>query len=154
MKKVNKMNEEIVFNSQQEAMMAKEQNEMKLEKMKTGLIIAAAAQVLWVLIFITGVSGVLGDIMGIAAFAATIASYIFGGGILAALKATWKVAKTIGWIGWFCVPFPMDIVTGIMLTVVAVAYGIMGFFVLPLVVVFSNYRRINKELEAASAYLQ
>jgi hypothetical protein len=96
----------------------------------------------------------LSDIILIVALVGTILAYILGGGLGAALKVTWKFAKGIGWFGWFCVPFPADIFTGIMLTILAIVMIPMLFIFIPLVLVFLNYIQVNKDYKAAEEYLK
>ena len=145
--------EEIVFNNMQEALEAKERCESRLSRSKIALIIAAVAEVLWILDFIIGPTGVLANIMDTACFVGTIASYAVGGGILYTLKTNWRIAKKIGFWGWLVIPFPLDIFTGLVSMGVALIYGIFGTLLLPLLFVFLNHRRLTKELEAAKHYI-
>ena len=118
-------------------------------------MIAAGAQLAWVLIFVfPKMPSVLADIIAFIALAGTVAAYVIGGGLGAAFKVTWKIAKGIGWFGWFCVPFPADIFTGIMLTLMAIMMIPMLFIFIPLALVFCNYVQVNKDFKAAEEYLK
>lgn len=118
-------------------------------------MIAVGAQLAWVLIFaIPKMPSVLSEIIAFIALAGTIAAYVIGGGLGAAFKVTWKIAKGIGWFGWFCVPFPADIFTGIMLTIMAIVMIPILFIFIPLALVFCNYIQVNKDFKAAEEYLK
>lgn len=143
------------FNNAQYAMDVKAKSEAKLARVKVGLIIAAIAQFAWVISFaFPHMPELLVDGVCIIALVGTVAGYIVGGGLLAALKFTWKFATTIGWFGWVCVPFPVDIFTGIMLTGLALIMIPILFIFIPLGLVFLNFIQVRKDYKAAEEYLK
>lgn len=111
----------------------------KLDKCKIGLLIAAGAELFYVLSGVFGSIHLLSDIFSWIGIVATLASYVIGGGILIGLKAAWKISTTIGWVGWFCVPFPADIPLGIMLTVIGLCIFPFMLIFLPIALVFCGY---------------
>ena len=104
---------------------------------KVALLVALVATVMagpgWsIMSKCDGVLGVLGMIMFFAGIATAVASYILmPGGFLEAVKA----ALGIGKIGWFILPFPVDIFTGIMTTLFAVTV----FMLVPIIFVGIRY---------------
>ena len=133
----------------------KQKSEAKLQRVKLGLMIAAGAQLAWLLIFlIPGMPVILENIIAIIALVGTVAAYVIGGGLVPAFKVAWKIAKEIGWFGWFCVPFPADILTGIMLTLVSIVIIPTLFIFIPLFLVFCNFIQVNKDFKAAEEYLK
>lgn len=142
------------FDNAQYAMDVKQKMEAKLERIKIGLIIAAVIEVIWILLYKVNMPGGLANVLLIVALGGTVAAYIFGGGLKTAFKATWKVAATLGWIGWFCVPFPADIFTGLLLTLFAMMLIPIMFLFIPLVLVFCNFIQVRKDYKAAEEYLQ
>lgn len=146
--------EELQFSDAAYAQSVKEKTEQKLERCKLGVKIAAAAQIAWICAFVfPHMPSILVDIDAIVALGGTIAAYIIGGGLLAALKSTWKIAKTLGVIGWICVPFPFDIMTGLTLTITAMASIPIFFIMLPFVLVYSYYLQLKKDYNGAVEYL-
>lgn len=146
---------EMHFNDALFAKDTKEKCERKLQRCKIGLIIAAVAQVAWVLIFaISHMPKVLDDILVFIALVGTVAAYIIGGGLLAAFKGTLKIAKVIGIFGWLCVPFPADIITGLFCSAMAIAMIPLSFIFIPLLLVLYHYIQINKDYKAAEEYLK
>ena len=149
---------EPVFNSYQAAKDARDKAQQKVNRIKIGLIIAAVAEILLVLWnFIPETSSflkTLSNIVIIGAVVCAAASYIVGGGFLIALSTAWKIAKTIGWIGWVLVPFPADIFTGILLTMFALAFFPFSLLFLPLIFVGVNYKQNKVNLNVAEQYLQ
>ena len=139
---------EASFNYTQRAQEEWEKREKKLSKIKKGLIVASLAQIDWIIILFFGPVGIIGHILEWLAVIGTVTAYIFGGGLVAALQSTWGVAKKIAVFGWLCTPFPVDILTGLLFSGIAMIYGCLGFLVLPLLIVFNNYRRVKKEQNA------
>jgi len=140
-KESKKFFESVQFDTVENAENTARKAAKKLEKAKIGLIIAGVATALSALGFSFEVLGFLLPI----AFLAAIAAYIVGGGIKIALKTAWKIAK----FGWFVIPFPYDIVTGI----VTLIFAIMGFIFFPVVFVLVNFFQIKKTLNEAEEFL-
>lgn len=143
------------FNNAQYAMDIKTKCEAKLVRIKLGLKIAIGAQIAWAS-FMTPIPDSLPEplpeiIMGLTLV--STAAYIVGGGLGSAFKSTWRVAKKIGWFGWLCVPFPMDIFTGIMFTLMAFCIPPLFFLFLPLALVYGNYKQVKMDFDAAEEYL-
>jgi len=113
--------------------------EAKQSKVKTGLMIAAAATVCSLLGWtINGgflIPGLLGGIV----------SYIIGGGFLMALG----FAKKIAVFGWIVVPFPLDLVSGL----VCLAFSLYCFLFFPLAFVYMSYRQVVINKQDAEKYL-
>ncbi len=145
--------EQMTFDSYTAARDAKAYAEAKVEKIKIGLYLALGAELCYVLVFLLERIEFLAIIFLLLGLGATIASYIVGGGIKIALSISWKVATTLGWIGWVLIPFPADIISGIMLTVLAMLYIPIGLFFLPVIAVFISYRQNKANLNAANQYL-
>ena len=127
-----------------------EKNEKKLARIKIGMIIAAAAQAILLLAFVVDSFRInaLTDFLVISYLAATVAAYIVGGGVLAAAKRAWGITKKLFFIGWLCVPFPMDIFTGLLLSTFGIGFLPSELFLLPLLNVYLNYRDTKKEKDA------
>lgn len=143
------------FNDAQYAMDVKQKSEAKLQKVKIGLMIAAVAQLAWTLLFmIHHIPTPLDYIICFIALGGTVAAYIVGGGLGAALKVTWRISKGIGWFGWCCVPFPADIFTGIALSLMSVMMIPALFIFIPLALVFCNFIQVKKDFKAAEEYLK
>lgn len=145
---------EIQITSTDYANEVKSKSEKRLQRCKIGLIIAAVAELIWVLIMLNVFKGTLMDIIGIIGLIITAAAYIIGGGLMTAFKATWRVSKAIGTFGWLCAPFPVDIFTGIILTIMAIILIPIMFIFIPLILVFLNFIQIKKNLKAAEEYLK
>ncbi len=125
-----------------------------LDKIKIGLIIACVAQALWIgLLLATPQENLALILMGIA-FVGSIVAYIFGGGILTALKISFKAASVIGHIGWCCTPLPISIVSGLFLSAAGLVCGLSAFIIFPVVIIFCNFMKERKELKAAEDYLK
>ncbi len=126
-----------------------DKNEKKLARIKRGLIAAAVAQAILLLIFILESNEIyaLDDFLFIIYLISTVAAYVIGGGIGAALKRAWGITKKLFVIGWLCVPFPMDIFSGLFTSIFGFAFLPMGIIMMPLLMVFLNYRDAKKEQE-------
>ena len=126
--------------------------EKKMGRIKIGMIIAAGATVFDVVAFMLDKGGqkgtfleiLVGTLLTIGVIGA-IVSYIVEGGFGTALR--W--AKNLAVFGWIILPFPADILTGIMFFVLA----ILAFFCVPIVFVLLNYRQTKKDRDAAEQYL-
>ncbi len=149
---------EPVFNSYQAAVDMRDKAQKKVNRIKIGLLIALVAELLWVATFMIHPTNdfmiVLSDISIVGALITTIAAYIIGGGLGIALRTSWKISTTIGWIGWFVVPFPMDIFTGIFLTIMGIVMLPLLLFFVPIVFVLINLRQNSVDLKAAETYLK
>ncbi len=139
-KESNKLFESVEYDiAKAEKVIAKSQK--KIEKSKIGLIVAGVATALTAIAFLVPVL----DFLIVFAFLASIAAYIIGGGIKIALKTAWKIAK----FGWFIIPFPYDIATGICTLI----FAVFGFLFIPVVFVFVNFLQIKKDLKEAQEFL-
>lgn len=116
----------------------------KLEKQKFALIIAAAATALNLGGFALG-DGFLAFAMLFAGIVGAIIAYIIGGGFRSAIACAFKIGK----FGWFILPFPYDLVTGIC----CFSFAVFGFFLTPVVFVFVNYRQLKKDRDEAQTYI-
>ena len=142
--------QELTFDNAAYATDVRDASEKKMQKVKLGLIIAAAATGLDIIgLLISSGSGIVADILGGAVLfigvVGAIVAYIIGGGFGTALR--W--AKKLAVFGWVILPFPADILTGIM----AFLLSIVAFFLFPLIFVFLHYRQVKKDYEAAVQYL-
>ena len=118
-----------------------------LAKIKTGLIVAAAATVFSLAGFIIGVrQPTVSGFLFLFAIAGSIAAYIIGGGFSTALGA----AKKAAFIGWVVCPFPLDILTGLITMFVA----IYCFFMVPIIFVYISYRQQSINLHEATEFLK
>lgn len=143
------------FNNAQYAADIKADCEKKLNRIKLGLKIAAAAELFYFLgMFIPKMPQTLVSLFMILAFLSTFAAYIIGGGFGSAVKMAWKVAKKIATFGWLIVPFPADIITGFICLWVAIIVPIFAFILIPLLLIFINYTQVKKDLDAAEEYLK
>jgi len=147
------------FNSAQYAMDTKAKCEAKLARIKIGMWIAVGVEIGWLLTYVfrkpfnnmpAEIAGILLLILAIGALAA----YIIGGGLGMAFKVTFKIAFAIGWFGWVCLPFPVDIITGLFLSILAIIMIPVLFVFIPLVLVFCNYYQVKKDYNAAEEYLK
>lgn len=78
---------------------------------------------------------------------------IVGGGVKATVGFVWKMAKGISWIGWFLVPFPMDIITGIASFFIVLMFIPFVLLCVPLLGVAANYHQTSMDHQAAEKYL-
>ena len=157
-KEKEKVFTEMQFNDAQYAQDVLANSQSKLERCKIALIIALVVQVLWALVFFapqvfSNVPGFLNNMISMIMFAGTIAAYIIGGGIKATVGFVWKIAKGISWIGWFLVPFPMDIITGIASFLIVLLFIPFVLLCVPLLGVAANYHQTKMDHQAAETYL-
>lgn len=141
-----KLIETIEFDNYAYAKDVFEQSTKKLERIKIGLIVAAVATACTALAFVLSNIDILSTLLLVFAFFGSIAAYIIGGGVKIALKAAAKLAV----IGWLIVPFPIDLITGI----ITLIFAPMAFLFVPLVFVFINFWQNKKNRDDAANYLQ
>lgn len=141
----NRNNYEVEFNSYEQAAAMTQKAESKRNRVLIGLGISLVATGLTLF----GLFGGHADGMGMAylmlAFFAAIPSYILGGGFGSALKAAGKLAK----FGWLIVPFPYDLITGLMTLIIA---GFL-FFCAPTFFIVKNFFNANAEYSELKAYM-
>ncbi len=143
------------FENVQYAKDIKEKCESRLKWTKIGLICAAVAEIAWLVAFkVNSLPTILSNMIYILAFGGTIAAYILGGGLKIALMITWKIGKTLCWIGWALIPIPANIISGLMLTGFAFIFIPLILLFIPLVPVVINFIQVNKDYKAAEDYLQ
>lgn len=103
-----------------------------MNRMKIAQYIALGATLLTVTgIILSSHFPNVGGWIGSIGIVAGIAAYLFGG-LTKALSIAWKIAK---W-GWFVIPFPFDIVTGIC----AFALSLIVLLFLPIIPVRMAYK--------------
>ncbi len=141
------------FDGYESAVLMRDSVQSKLAKCKLGLMIAAGAELFYVLSSIFGSIHILSDICFWIGIVATVVAYVIGGGFAIGLKAAWKISTKIGWIGWFCVPFPLDIPLGIMLTVIGVCIFPFMLIFLPIALVLCSYIQAKKDCNTAEEYI-
>ncbi len=146
---------QMVFDDVRYASEVLTKEEARLKRNKIGLLIALVAQVSWLVLNFVSTTDlyVLEYIMLGVSLIITVAAYIVGGGLAIALKGTFKVAKTLFWVGWFFVPFPYDILTGIALSVVAIVVIPVLFLLFPIVLVLLSFIQTKKNIANARNYL-
>lgn len=107
-----------------------------------GLALSAAATVCTVLVLLgkADMSALVCPIL------LSLPAYLIGGGIGSALKA----AKNIAVLGWVIVPFPVDILVGL----VTLFYALAAFFFLPFFFVFLNFRKHSRDMKQARKFLR
>ncbi len=110
-----------------------------------GLIGLALAAVATILSYLSMASGFEEEVYMFVSLPLGILSYVIGGGFGRAIKFAGKVAK----FGWRILPFPTDIVTGIVSFIVA-TYAFLFF---PVVFVFLSFRQHYKDYQEALALL-
>ena len=137
--------ENVTFNDAAYAKDIRDKSAAKLEKLKIALIIAAIATICSIIAFKFSKHEALSNVFFVIAVVGAIASYILGGGINIAIKWALKIGK----IGWFILPFPIDIATGLF----AILFSLLSFFFLPVIFVALNYYQANKDYKAAEEYL-
>lgn len=131
----------------------------KLEKSKKGLKISAASTLAWLIstvicIITAGIeSYTLADIIlftiilpgFLFAIIGTIVAYVKSGGFLETLKIIGK----IGFVGWFIIPFPFDLITGFFV----MFYTAIAFFVCPVSILGIVHLIRKKRIKKANEYL-
>ena len=143
----NTMNnaDEMNFNNAAYAQDVISVDESRLKRAKLGLLIAAVAELGYVLAIIIG-TGIFSDIFFLLGLIGTPVSYIVGGGLGLAIRTTWGISKKIATFGWLVTPFPVDIFTGLFCMVLAIGYGILGFILLPIISALHKYFAVRKEM--------
>ena len=157
-KEKEKIFTEMQFNDAQYAQDVLQKSQSRLDRCKIAVIVALVAQVIWVLmLFAPGtlnkLPAFLQDVLSLVMFVGTLAAYIVGGGIKATVGFVWKMAKGISWIGWFLVPFPMDIITGIASFFIVLMFIPFVLLCVPLLGVAANYHQTSMDHQAAEEYL-
>jgi hypothetical protein len=147
-----------VYSGEMEAQAAVDMARQKEEKIKLGLIIAAAVQLSWLVgIAISGASGTIAEIFAtillIGAMVGTVAAYVIGGGVKIAFRAAWAVSRRIAWFGWFVAPFPTDIILGLSLSMMGIALFPLMLIMLPVVFVGISYKQNRTNRIIAEQYL-
>lgn len=142
-----KLIETLEFNNTLHAQKTIEKTETSMKKIKRALIPAAISTTAFLYATMGGAQdySVSGFLMTLSMIG-SIVSYIMGGGFKIALKTAGKLAV----VGWFFLPFPIDIVTGICTMI----FAVIAFFFMPLVFVYLNYRQHKKNLADAKEYLE
>lgn len=92
-----------------------------------------------------GVGGTDAILYMFFAFILAIPAYIIGGGFGSVLKT----AANLGKFGWLILPFPMDILTGL----VTFIFAVFALFCVPLFFTFTNYVKHNRDYKAAKKHL-
>lgn len=141
----NNMNDAAQFTSTSEAEETAMEMEAKMKRAKIGLALAAAATAISIIGVAAGASGNILEMFPFIGMALGIVSYIVGGGFGTALK----VLKKVAFWGWFILPFPYDLVTG-MTTMVL---GLIAFIMLPIVFVAISYHHMSSDYRDAMDYL-
>ena len=118
----------------------------KLEEIKDARKIAGAATVcsLLSLVFSSIVS--LNTLFFLLALVGSIVAYKRGGGI----RIAFSVAKKLAFIGWVIIPFPWDLLSGLMTLLLSFA----AFLFVPIVFVQINYWQYKQYCKDAETYLQ
>ena len=149
MKKTEKKNliEKMEFDDFAFAKQTFEDSDKKLGRIRTGLIVSAAAT----LASFIGFSAIdkndtIGGIFILVALITAIASYIIGGG----MKIAFKAAKKLAVFGWFILPFPYDLGTGICTIIIAP----IAFLFIPVVFVYINYKQVKRNRDDAEEYMK
>lgn len=94
--------------------------------------------VIWVA-FGLNLNGFIGDFCAIVWMIGLVVGYILGGGVKGAIGIAWKIAK----IGWVCVPFPYDLMTGFVTFVLA----FMVFMLCPVIFVFMSFIKGEEQVQ-------
>lgn len=159
----NPETQEILFSGIQEAKDAKTKAEKKLAWIKMGMPITIVAQLWLPLIFIvvtflpssseSELSQKILNFMMIAWIVVVLAALIISGGLGSALSRAWQICKKIGYVGWFVIPFPVDLVTGPMLTAIAMCFFFTIVLFAPLYFVMENKKEKQAIIEAATKYM-
>lgn len=144
MSKKKNLFENATITSTEAAKQLLENSVAKLNRVKIGLIVAAVATLISVIGYKNDGTSLGGTLLFIG-FICSMASYIIGGGFMTAISWAAKIGK----LGWFIMPFPIDIITGIC----AVMISFIAFMFLPLVFVFLSYVQTKKDYEEANKFL-
>lgn len=142
--------EHMQFNDYAYAKSIYDNSEAKLGRIKIGLIISAVATLSSALFFGLGPNAdpsldmLILSFLGVSVVGSIVA-YIVGGGFGIALR----IAKKLAIFGWFILPFPVDIATGIC----TLFFSIFGFFFIPIVFVVLNYIQTRIDMKEAKEYM-
>lgn len=137
----NNINQEVTYNSYQEAQDALNKATRKRNRALIGLGVAIFATCLTMIgLFSPGHETVLAF-----AFMLAIPAYILGGGFGTALRAAGKLAK----FGWLIVPFPYDLLTGVL----TLMFSVIAFFFVPAIFVLGSFLEHNQEYNDARKYM-
>ncbi len=149
-KTANNIFEETANRNADRAQKQWEKNERKLKRIRIGLIIAAVSHALLFLMNALETKGIytFDNFLFILWIGCMVVAYVLGGGILAALKRCWGLTKKLFFIGWLCVPFPMDIFSGLFLSVLGIGLFPIALIFAPILLIFLNYRDAKKEKDA------
>ena len=115
----------------------------KIKRIKIGLILCGVS-LLMALISVYAPRYV-SSFFYYGAFVVTIFAYIISGGLKIALRTAFKFAK----IGWFILPFPLDIFTGLVTFIVSLFL----FAYLPIIFVLVSLLQTIRDKREAEAYL-
>lgn len=135
------INQEVNYNTYQEARDVLNKAERKRNRSLIGLGVAIVATCLT----LVGLFSPGHETMLAFAFMLAFPAYILGGGFGRALKTAGKLAK----FGWFIVPFPYDLVTG----VVTLMFSVISFCFVPAVFVLGSFLDHNREYNEARKHL-
>lgn len=149
-KKKAQLFEEEIFDGEEAARELYDRNTKKLARCKIGLTVAAIASVIGGTSFITQLGLItlplflqnVVDVLLIPAIIGAMVSYVLAGGIVTAMKYSFRIAK----FGWFVVPiFPIDVAIGLM----ALLFSIFAFIYIPIISVGINYTQTKKNIVEA-----
>lgn len=104
-----------------------------MDRTKIAQYISLVATASSVIGFILASSNDIGWLLVGIGFMGSIAAYIFGG-----FGEALKIAGKIGKAGWFFLPFPIDIFTGIITFIVAL-YVLMFIPIIPVRMAYNKY---------------
>ena len=108
----------------------KKENGQKMLKL-IGLIAAfVSTAAIWIAMS-ADVNDILGEILCMIWLIGLVLGYVLGGGVKGAIGIAWKLAK----FGWIIVPFPYDLMTGVM----TLALAFLVFMLCPVLFVFLNF---------------
>jgi len=144
------------FDDYQFAKDVKETTERLKNRKTIGIICAAVATLIWVLLFFTplrNASRIVTDGLGYFALGITVVAYAIGGGIVRGFGVVWNITKKIAFFGWFIMPFPYDLLTGLVTLMIGLMFALLGFIFVPLLPVFCSYYQSNQDYKEACAYL-
>lgn len=149
-KEKEKLIEDMTFDSYAYAKDVYEESKRKIEKIKLGIYISAGATAVFFAMLLLNkifenspnfIVNALTAILLIVWFAGAIVSYIVGGG----LKLAFKAAKKIAFFGWLILPFPWDLLPGLL----SFGFSIYLFFCVPVVFILINYFQAKKNYTQA-----
>ena len=148
---LNNQNEEVItFNDVAAAKAVRDKAEKVMKRAWIGFILAAIVSGFWILFKVSPPdifreSDTAMAIALVIALLLTIAAYVLAGGFGSAIKTAFKIAK----FGWTILPFPADIITGI----ICFGVALIIFIAFPIIFVAIGSSKKKKEYEAAVLYL-